>query len=60
MKLFYLHPILGGHDVWLETAKSYAHQLMSNGYPQRAAVYFLACHEVHQALDCFIKSGMYR
>lgn len=51
---------VAGHDVWLNTAESFADQLASQGAHQRAVLYYLSCHKVYRAIDVYKNQSMFR
>lgn len=51
---------LAGEQVRLAVTEAFAEQLMNQGSFHRAAVYYLSCHKVYEAITMFKTAGMYR
>lgn len=48
-----------GHDVWLATARRFAHQLQTEGRFNEAVMYFLAVGDVRSAVTVYHKADLY-
>ena len=51
---------LAGEEARLAVTEAYAEQLASQESYHSAALYYLACHKVYDAIDMFKTAGMYR
>ncbi|XP_028403768.1 gem-associated protein 5-like [Dendronephthya gigantea] len=51
---------LAGEQARLAVTEAFAEQLVSQGNFHRAALYYLSCHKVYEAIYMFKTAGMYR